>query len=82
MSTKLDDIKPLSAMSIEPIDPIISQFLDFNAVFGGDNPFDKAVPADADVRAKSAALRKMAPDAVELPTIQPLPDDLYGMPSP
>ena len=81
MSTKLDDIKPLSAMSIEPIDPIIRQFLDFDAVFGEDDPFDKAVPPDADVRAKSAALRKMAPDAVELPVIKSRPEDFSSMPS-
>jgi hypothetical protein len=80
-TNKLDEIKPMSSMQIEPIDPVISQFLDFESFFGGGNPSDKAVPADAVVRSKSAAMRAMHPEAADISLARTNQDDLPGTPS-
>jgi len=67
---QLDQIKPMSGLNIEPMDPTISQLLNFDASFfqqdAGDRPRRPRPDADK-THNKSQLLRDALPQVKELP---------------
>lgn len=81
MSNKLDAIRPVSAMHVESNDPVISQFLNFDSVFGKDSFRDSISPEELESRRKSRALQSMLPDVKSLPMAEFNAADLQGYPT-
>lgn len=76
----LDDIKPMSALSIEPADPISRSFeMEFSRIFGEPAPREVAgIPRE---KIKSDIIAERQPDVVRIPKSRADRDDALGLPS-
>lgn len=76
----LDDIKPMSAMSIEPADQISRSFeAEFSRIFG--EPAPREVAGIPRGKTKSDIISERQPDVVRIPKARVDRDDTLGLPS-